>query len=74
MIPVADAEFAKHFGNPLSKVTVIMKTLDQLLANEKPEVVARAQEKAADILLEISLADTQKLTKQSQEHLNRKPK
>ena len=33
------------------------KTLDQMLAAEKPEVVADAREKAAKILLGIHLAD-----------------
>ena len=33
------------------------RTLDQLLANEKPEVVAKAQKAATEILLNIHLAE-----------------
>lgn len=33
------------------------RTLDQMLANEKPEVVAKAQKAAAEMLLNIHLAE-----------------
>lgn len=33
------------------------RTLDQILANEKPEVVAKAKKAAADMLLNIHLAE-----------------
>lgn len=33
------------------------RTLDQILANEKPDVVAKAQKAAAEILLNIHLAE-----------------
>lgn len=43
-----------------------MTTLDELLANEKPAVVAAAQEKADNMLLAISLREVRKLTKKTQ--------
>ena len=42
------------------------KTLDQMLAAEKPEVVADAREKAAKILLGIHLADLREHAKKTQ--------
>ena len=45
-------------------VTVMAKTLDQMLTAEKPEVVAEAREKAAEILLGIHLAELR-------EHVNK---
>jgi len=39
-----------------------MRTLDQLVADETPDVVARAQAKADDMLLELTLAEIRRLT------------
>lgn len=42
------------------------KTLEQLLADEKPEVVARAREKAAEMLLDIYLAELRERASKTQ--------
>ncbi|MBC6904053.1 XRE family transcriptional regulator [Saccharophagus sp. K07] len=42
------------------------RTLDQLLAAEKPAVVARAQKKADEILLNIHLAELRQLVQKTQ--------
>ncbi len=45
------------------------KTLEQLIQNEKPSVVAKAKEKAAEIMLDINLAELRELTKKTQGEL-----
>jgi transcriptional regulator with XRE-family HTH domain len=45
------------------------KTLDQMLAAEKPEVVADAREKAAKILLGIHLADLREHANKTQDEI-----
>lgn len=42
------------------------KTLEQMLASEKPEVVARAQAAAADMLLNIHLAELRERVRKTQ--------
>ncbi|MFP1903855.1 transcriptional regulator [Lonsdalea quercina] len=42
------------------------RTLEQLLADEKPEVVADAQAMAADILLNIHLAELREIVQKTQ--------
>jgi DNA-binding XRE family transcriptional regulator len=42
------------------------RTLEQILAGEKPEVVAEAQEKAAEMLLNIHLAELRELVQKTQ--------
>ena len=42
------------------------KTLEQLLTDEKPEVVARAKEKAAEMLLDIHLAELRERASKTQ--------
>lgn len=42
------------------------RTLEQLLADEKPEVVANAQAMAADILLNIHLAELREVVQKTQ--------
>lgn len=42
------------------------KTLEQMLASEKPEVVARAQTAAADMLLNIHLAELREHVQKTQ--------
>lgn len=42
------------------------RTLEQILAAEKPEVVAAAQEKAAEMLLNIHLAELRELVEKTQ--------
>lgn len=42
------------------------RTLEQILADEKPEVVTEAQEKASEILLNIHLAELRELVKKTQ--------
>lgn len=48
---------------------VMALTLEQLLANEKTEVVARAQEKAAEMLLGIHLAQLRERAQKTQGEL-----
>ena len=45
------------------------KTLEQLLADEKPEAVARAQESAAEMLLGIHLAELRERASKTQNEL-----
>ncbi|KTD00633.1 MULTISPECIES: helix-turn-helix domain-containing protein [Legionella] len=42
------------------------RTLEQLLAEEKPEIIAEAREKAADMLLNIHLAELRELVQKTQ--------
>lgn len=42
------------------------RTLEQILAVEKPEVIAAAKEKAAEILLNIHLAELRELVQKTQ--------
>lgn len=42
------------------------RTLEQILAAEEPEVVAEAQEKAAEMLLNIHLAELRELVQKTQ--------
>ncbi|MFB9146551.1 MULTISPECIES: helix-turn-helix domain-containing protein [Halomonas] len=42
------------------------RTLDQLLASERPEVVSRAKEKADEMLLELRLAEVRRLVEMTQ--------
>lgn len=42
------------------------RTLDQLLASERPEVVNRAKEKADEMLLELRLAEVRRLVEMTQ--------
>lgn len=42
------------------------RTLDQILATEKPAVVAKAREKAAKMLLDIHLADLREFVQKTQ--------
>lgn len=42
------------------------RTLEQILAAEKPEVVAEAREKAAEMLLNIHLAELRELVQKTQ--------
>ena len=42
------------------------RTLEQMLAEEKPEVVKKAEEKAQDMLLNIHLAELRELSKKTQ--------
>jgi DNA-binding XRE family transcriptional regulator len=42
------------------------RTLEQILAVEKPEVVAQAREKAEEVLLNIHLAELRELVKKTQ--------
>jgi len=42
------------------------RTLEQILAVEKPEVIASAREKAAEILLNIHLAELRELVQKTQ--------
>lgn len=42
------------------------RTLEQILAVEKPEVIAAAREKAAEILLNIHLAELRELVQKTQ--------
>ena len=44
-------------------------SLDKLLANEKPEVVRRAQAKADDVLLEIRLNEVRALLQKTQKDM-----
>ena len=45
------------------------KTLEQLIAKEKPSVIARARERAAEIMLDIHLAELRERTKKTQEEV-----
>ena len=45
------------------------KTLEQLLANEKPHVIARAQQQATEMVLEIHLAELRERTQKTQGEL-----
>jgi DNA-binding XRE family transcriptional regulator len=45
------------------------KKLEQLLATEKPSVIAKAKEKAAGIILEIHLAELRERAKKTQEEI-----
>ena len=45
------------------------RTLDQILKQEKPEVVAAAKEKAADMLLSIHLAELRKKAELTQNEM-----
>jgi DNA-binding XRE family transcriptional regulator len=45
------------------------KTLDQMLATEKPEVVARARVKAEEMLLNIHLAELRERVQKTQEEV-----
>jgi len=42
------------------------RTLEQILATEKPEVLAAARDKAADILLDIHLAELREIVNKTQ--------
>ncbi|SRR5690554_2743088 len=42
------------------------RTLDQLLASERPEVVNRAKEKADEMLLELRLSEVRRLVEMTQ--------
>lgn len=42
------------------------RTLEQILAREKPEVIAEAREKAAEMLLNIHLAELRELVQKTQ--------
>jgi DNA-binding XRE family transcriptional regulator len=45
------------------------KTLEQLIAKEKPSVVAKARERAAEIMLDIHLAELRERAKKTQEEV-----
>ena len=45
------------------------RTLNQILANEKPEVVAEAQERANDILLTIHLSEVRNCMAKTQQEI-----
>ena len=45
------------------------RTLDQMLASAKPEVVAKAREKAADILINIHLAELRERVQKTQQEM-----
>ena len=45
------------------------RTLDEILAAEKPEVVAKAREKAAEMLLNIHLAELRERVQKTQEEV-----
>ena len=45
------------------------RTLDEILTAEKPEVVAKAQEKAAEMLLNIHLAELRERVQKTQEEV-----
>lgn len=45
------------------------RTLDQILATEKPEVVAKAREKAAEMLLDIHLAELRERAQKTQKEI-----
>ncbi len=45
------------------------RTLDEILAVEKPEVVAKAREKASEMLLNIHLAELRERVQKTQEEV-----
>ncbi|CAM3447426.1 helix-turn-helix domain-containing protein [Halomonas lysinitropha] len=45
------------------------RTLDQLIANERPEVVSRAKEKADEMLLELRLSEVRHLVEMTQSEM-----
>ena len=45
------------------------RTLDEILTAEKPEVVAKAREKAAEMLLNIHLAELRERVQKTQEEV-----
>ena len=45
------------------------KTLDQLIEKEKPAVVAKAKERAAEIMLDIHLAELRERAKKTQDEI-----
>ena len=45
------------------------KKLDQLIANEKPSVLAKAKERAANIMLDIHLAELRERAKKTQDEI-----
>lgn len=45
------------------------KTLEQLIAKEKPSVVAKAKERAAEIMLDIHLAEVRERAQKTQEEI-----
>jgi transcriptional regulator with XRE-family HTH domain len=45
------------------------KAIEQLIAREKPEVVAKAKERAAEIILDIRLADLRERAQKTQEEI-----
>lgn len=45
------------------------KTLEQLIAKEKPSVVAKAKERAAELMLDIHLAELRERAKKTQDEI-----
>ncbi len=50
----------------MTGINTMARTLDQILANEKPEVVANAQAAATEMLLNIHLADLRERVQKTQ--------
>jgi len=59
----------RHTWRNSNEVNSMANSLDKLLANEKPEVVKRAQAKAESTLLEIHLAEVRALLQKTQKDI-----
>jgi DNA-binding transcriptional regulator YiaG len=65
MISRAEQEYANYLKNQRKRVNM-GRTLEQLLADEKPEVVAQAESMATETLLNIHLAELREKVQKTQ--------